>query len=76
MRARRDLDIVLYGATGFVGRYVARALAAYGGVHIALAGRSTDRMTALRDSLGPGWGLREAAPLAREGVPLRHGIEP
>lgn len=54
MRARRDLDIVLYGATGFVGRYVAGALAAAGGARIALAGRSADRMAALRDSLGPG----------------------
>lgn len=73
MRARRDLDIVLYGATGFVGRHVARALAAAGaGVRIALAGRSADRMTALRDSLGTGardWpvlvtGLDEPGPLA------------
>ena len=49
----REHDIVLYGATGFVGKLTAEYLAAAGGsARIALAGRSTDRLLAVRDSLG------------------------
>lgn len=49
----REYDIVLYGATGFVGKLTAEYLAAAGGsARIALAGRSTDRLLAVRDSLG------------------------
>jgi short subunit dehydrogenase-like uncharacterized protein len=51
--AQRDLDIVLYGATGFVGRLTARYLARVGtGVRVVLAGRSLDRLRAVRDELG------------------------
>jgi trans enoyl reductase len=51
--AERDFDIVLYGATGFVGKLTADYLArAGGGARIALAGRSIDRLRAVRDSLG------------------------
>ncbi|MCV7412071.1 enoyl-ACP reductase [Mycobacterium florentinum] len=49
----REFDIVLYGATGFVGKLTAEYLARAGaGARIALAGRSTDRLRAVRDSLG------------------------
>ena len=49
----REYDIVLYGATGFVGRLTAEYLAKAGGkARIALAGRSTDRLRAIRDTLG------------------------
>ncbi len=49
----REFDIVLYGATGFAGKLTAQYLAAAGGgARIALAGRSTDRLLAVRDSLG------------------------
>ncbi|GBG37500.1 saccharopine dehydrogenase family protein [Mycobacterium montefiorense] len=49
----REFDIVLYGATGFVGKLTAQYLARAGaGARIALAGRSTDRLRAVRDSLG------------------------
>jgi short subunit dehydrogenase-like uncharacterized protein len=49
----RELDIVLYGATGFVGKLTADYLAGAGkGVRVALAGRSAERMRAVRDSLG------------------------
>jgi short subunit dehydrogenase-like uncharacterized protein len=53
MRAgERDLDIVLYGATGFVGKLTARYLARVGtGIRIALAGRSAERLHAVRDAL-------------------------
>ncbi|MCB0949526.1 MAG: saccharopine dehydrogenase NADP-binding domain-containing protein [Mycobacterium sp.] len=62
--ADREFDIVLYGATGFVGKLTAEYLAAAGdGARIALAGRSTDRLLAVRDSLGEAahsWPLIEA----------------
>jgi short subunit dehydrogenase-like uncharacterized protein len=49
----REFDIVLYGATGFVGKLTAEYLARAGGnARIALAGRSTERLRAVRDSLG------------------------
>ncbi len=58
MRAgERELDIVLYGATGFVGKLTARYLAHAGaGTRIALAGRSAEKLHAVRQSLGAGAG--------------------
>ena len=51
--AQRELDIVLYGATGFVGKLTAEYLAKAGGdARIALAGRSHDKLLAVRDTLG------------------------
>ncbi len=51
--AEREFDLVLYGATGFVGKLTAEYLARTGaGVRIALAGRSTDRLGAVRDTFG------------------------
>ena len=52
---QRDLDVVLYGATGSVGRLTARYLAtARNGVRVALAGRSAERLAAVRQTLGDG----------------------
>ncbi|MFF2487542.1 saccharopine dehydrogenase family protein [Microbacterium sp. NPDC058062] len=53
----RDHDIVLLGASGFVGRYTARHLArsAPDGVRIAIAGRSTARLDDVRRELGVDW---------------------
>lgn len=49
----REFDIVLYGATGFVGKLTAEYLANAGAAaRIALAGRSTERLGAVRDGLG------------------------
>lgn len=49
----REFDIVLYGATGFVGKLTAEYLArTASGVRIALAGRSRDKLIAVRESLG------------------------
>lgn len=49
----RELDIVVYGATGFVGKLTAEYLAgAQAGVRIGLAGRTAERLNAVRDSLG------------------------
>ena len=48
----REYDIVLYGATGFVGKLTALYLAsAAGNARIALAGRSADRLLAVRETL-------------------------
>lgn len=49
----REFDVVLYGATGFVGKLTAEHLAAVSpdGVRIALAGRSATKLEALRSSL-------------------------
>lgn len=61
---QREFDIVLYGATGFVGKLTAEYLVKAGGdARIALAGRSTDRLAKVRDTLGPAarsWPLLEA----------------
>ncbi|MGB2923550.1 MAG: saccharopine dehydrogenase NADP-binding domain-containing protein, partial [Mycobacterium sp.] len=52
-QADREFDAVVYGATGFVGKLTAEYLAAAaGGARVALAGRSADRLLAVRDSLG------------------------
>jgi short subunit dehydrogenase-like uncharacterized protein len=53
MTGQREFDIVLYGATGFVGKLTADYLARAGSdARIALAGRSEDRLLAVRESLG------------------------
>ncbi len=53
MTSTREYDIVLYGATGFVGKLTAEYLARAGGdARIALAGRSTDRLKSIRETLG------------------------
>ena len=53
----RDLDIVVYGASGFVGALTAGYLAAHApeGTRIALAGRSAERLEAVRARLGRDW---------------------
>jgi short subunit dehydrogenase-like uncharacterized protein len=53
----RELDVVVYGASGFVGVLVARHLAdhAPAGVRIALAGRSRDKLAAVQAKLGLDW---------------------
>ena len=52
---QRDLDVVVFGATGFVGRLVAAHLAEHApdGVRIGLAGRSEARLEEVRAGLGP-----------------------
>jgi short subunit dehydrogenase-like uncharacterized protein len=50
---QREFDIVVYGATGFVGKLTAEYLAKAGGnARIALAGRSPDKLAAVRATLG------------------------
>ena len=54
MSGDRELDVVVFGATGFAGRLVAGYLAGHapGGVRIGLAGRSERRMADVRAGLG------------------------
>lgn len=69
----RELDLVLLGATGFVGRLTAVHLArsAPPGARIGLAGRSAERLAALRDGLGEAaasWQLRTTDVTERAAV--------
>ena len=61
---QREFDIVIYGATGFVGKLTAEYLAKAGGdARIALAGRSPQRLAAVRATLGEAaqsWPILEA----------------
>ncbi len=62
MTETREFDLVLYGATGFVGKLTAEYLlrAAPADARIAVAGRSKDKLEAVRADLGPkaaDWGL-------------------
>ncbi len=54
MSGDRELDVVVFGATGFAGRLVAGYLAGHGpdGVRIGLAGRSERRLAEARAGLG------------------------
>ncbi|MGO9295875.1 MAG: saccharopine dehydrogenase family protein [Streptosporangiaceae bacterium] len=54
MSADRELDVVVFGATGFVGRLVAGYLADHApdGVRVGLAGRSAQRLAEIRARLG------------------------
>ncbi len=54
-----DLDVVVFGATGYVGKLVATHLAhaAPDGARIGLAGRSKDKLEHLRALLGREWPL-------------------
>ncbi|MFF1720216.1 saccharopine dehydrogenase family protein [Streptomyces sviceus] len=55
-RSDRPYDIVLFGATSFAGALTARYLAAHGpdGLRWAIAGRSEDKLRALREKLPEG----------------------
>ncbi|MFH5231738.1 saccharopine dehydrogenase family protein [Antrihabitans spumae] len=54
MSSQRELDLVLFGATGFVGKLTAEYLvkAAPREAKIGLAGRSLDKLAAVRSELG------------------------
>ncbi|HYN16587.1 MAG TPA: saccharopine dehydrogenase NADP-binding domain-containing protein [Actinomycetes bacterium] len=56
--SEREFDLVLFGASGFVGRLVAAHLPQRGqGGRIALAGRSRDRLADVGAGLGVDWPL-------------------
>lgn len=55
MNGSRKFDVVLYGATGFVGRQTVAHFAQHaGGLRWALAGRNRDKLEAVRAASGPG----------------------
>jgi short subunit dehydrogenase-like uncharacterized protein len=66
----REHDIVVYGATGFVGVLTAKYLAenADSDVRIALAGRSEEKLARTRDQLGVDWPLVIADSQDRDAV--------
>jgi short subunit dehydrogenase-like uncharacterized protein len=55
MSPDRELDVAIFGATGFVGRLTAEYLARHApeGARIGLAGRSEERVREVRAGLGP-----------------------
>src|SRR3712207_627875 len=54
----REHDIVVFGATGFVGKLTALYLKdAAGGAKVALGGRSREKLERVRDELGVDWPL-------------------
>ncbi len=58
----RELDLVLLGATGYVGRLVAAHLAEHAppGLRVGIAGRSVERLRGVADGIGAGgWPLLE-----------------
>ncbi|MFC8506517.1 saccharopine dehydrogenase family protein [Streptomyces sp. NPDC057411] len=63
--AGRPYDVVLFGATGFVGELTAEYLAEHApaGCRWALAGRSREKLTALRDRLAGRWAHCAGLPL-------------
>jgi short subunit dehydrogenase-like uncharacterized protein len=56
MKSSSKFDLVVYGATGFTGQLVAEYLAAHykgdGNLKWAMAGRSKDKLAAVRDAIG------------------------
>ena len=57
MEAQRELDIVVFGATGFVGKLTAEYLTNHApeGIRIGLAGRSQEKLEQVRSELGKDW---------------------
>lgn len=56
MAQNREFDVIVYGATGYTGRlvadYLARTYGVGGDVKWAMAGRSADKLAAVRDEIG------------------------
>ncbi len=57
MEGERELDIVVFGATGFVGKLTAEYLAEHApeGVKIGLAGRSEEKLARVKAEVGKDW---------------------
>lgn len=56
MATGREFDVIVYGSTGYTGRlvaeYLARAYGVGGALKWAMAGRSADKLAAVRDEIG------------------------
>ena len=56
--SEREFDVILHGATGFVGSLTAAHLATNAAkARVGISGRSKDKLLALRDSLGVDWSV-------------------
>jgi short subunit dehydrogenase-like uncharacterized protein len=57
MEGNRELDIVVFGATGFVGKLTAEYLAEHApeGVRIGIGGRSEEKLARVKSALGKDW---------------------
>ena len=57
MEGDRELDIAVFGATGFVGKLTAKYLSEHApeGVTIGLAGRSQEKLARVKSELGVDW---------------------
>jgi short subunit dehydrogenase-like uncharacterized protein len=57
MERGRELDIAVFGATGFVGKLTAEYLAEHApdGVKVGLAGRSEEKLARVKSELGEDW---------------------
>ncbi|NPC98894.1 trans-acting enoyl reductase family protein [Nocardioides sp. zg-DK7169] len=76
-RPERDLDLVLFGATGFTGGLTAAYLArnAPHGLRWALAGRNQDKLAAVRDRLAESGADVEGLELLRADVTDRASLD-
>ncbi|MEV6104780.1 saccharopine dehydrogenase NADP-binding domain-containing protein [Streptomyces sp. NPDC051940] len=72
----RDLDLVLFGATGFTGRLTAGYLARHApsGLRWALAGRSPEKLERLREELAAAHPELAALPLLRADASDAEGL--
>jgi short subunit dehydrogenase-like uncharacterized protein len=53
MNPSAELDLIVYGATGFTGRLIAEYLVqTHGKLAWAMAGRSAEKLAGVRDELG------------------------
>ena len=68
--AAREFDVVLFGATGFVGRLTAARLARHAPpqTRIALAGRSTERLQRAQSEFGVEWPVLAADASDRQAL--------
>ena len=75
----RDIDLVLWGATGFVGRLAAEYLAEHyppSDVRWALAGRNRRKLETLREELGQSFGLSGEVPIWVGDAMDRESLDP
>jgi len=68
--SERQFDVVIFGATGFVGRLVAEHLATrdLGDLTVAIAGRSAGKLARLQQALGVSWPVLIADSADQESI--------
>lgn len=79
MKANAELDVIVYGATGYTGQLVAEHFAKHhgadAGVRWGLAGRSIDRLSRVRDEVGASDKVLLLSADASDGSSLRSMAE-